>query len=281
MSSDNIDVSVIILTWNSQDFFVECLRSAQTHLDGLAYETIVVDNGSRDGGPELLAREFPQVHVIRNSVNRGVAAARNQGLAAARGRYIWLLDVDTRVLGGSVASLIGWMDENPEVGLVGARLVYADGSLQRSYRKFPTIGSKILRRLPGRWLERWRLHEHYSPDPRNSLCEVDYVIGACQFIRRLALDRVGLLDESIFYGPEDADYCLRLWACGWKVVYYPLLTVLHHEQRITKRRIFSRITWRHLVALFYYFRKHSYWFSREGLYARIASFPRAALGSDL
>ena len=266
-----LDLSIIILTWNSRQFIVNCLRSVERAVQGLKYELIVVDNGSRDGVLQLLADMFPQVLVIKNSKNRGVAPARNQGLAVARGRYIWLLDVDTRILDGNVKELIGFMNCNPQVGLAGCKLVYPDGLLQHSCRKFPTVPSKMLRRAPAQFLESWRAKEYYTLPAIVSPQEVDYVIGACQLIRRESLEQIGYLDDSIFYGPEDVDYCLRLWKAGWKVVYYPKISLVHFEQRITKKSLLTGTTWKHSAALLHYFTKHGYWLSRNKVYRQIAT----------
>ena len=270
------DLSVVVLIWNSRRFIPDCFRSFARAVQGFPIEFVVVDNGSTDDGLQLLWETIPQAQVIRNTFNRGVAAARNQGLAAARGRYLCLLDVDTCFLEGDVRALVQFMDQNPQVGLAGCRLVHADGSAQLSYRKFPTVQSKICRCLPGHYLDHWRAEEYYSPVASASIQEVDYVIGAFQLIRRETFESIGYLDDSIFYGPEDADYCLRVWSGGWKVVYYPYISILHHEQRITRRRLGSPITWKHLAGLAHYFRKHGYWFSREKLYCRKIPFRQSA-----
>ena len=278
-STERLDLSIIVLTWNSASFIPDCFRSLERAVQGIGHEIIVVDNGSRDDGLRLLCSIVQRARVIRNTTNRGVAAARNQGLAAAIGRYLWLLDVDTRFLDGDMKALIRFMDRNRDVGLAGCRLVYLDGSTQRSCRKFPTVTSKLCRRLQGPRLGRWQAAEDYDPETA-SVQEVDYVIGAYQLIRREAFQAIGYLDEGIFYGPEDVDYCLRLWKGGWRVIYYPHVSVLHYEQRITQRHLLSRITWEHVVGLLHYFRKHGYWFSREKLYRATMACRQAAPATD-
>jgi hypothetical protein len=263
-------VSIVILTWNSRALLEACLAALPAATAPLATEVIVVDNGSLDGTAEMLARR-PEVVTITNPTNRGVAPARNQGLRAAEGEFVALLDVDTVPAPGSFATLIARLRAGPEVGLVGPKLVDPDGRLQYSCRRFPTIIDKVCRRLPARLgralIEdvelRWWDHA--------GVRQVDYVIGACQVIRRTALDQVGLLDERIFYGPEDVDLCLRMHRAGWQVEYVPGAVVMHLERRLT-RKLFSVLTARHVYGLGYFFWKHGYLLTRP----TIATLRRAA-----
>ena len=252
-------LSVVILTWNSRPLLEGCLAALPAATAPLASETIVVYNRSRDATGDLLTSRSDIV-TIRNPRNRGVAPARNQGLRCARGDFVALLDVDTVPAPGAFATLIAHLREAPRVGLVGPKLVGPDGGLQYSCRRFPTVLDKLLRRLPERWgravaddveLRRW---DHQS------VRRVDYVIGACQCIRGAVLGSVGRLDERIFYGPEDVDFCLRLWRAGHRVLYNPAAVVVHHEQRSARRSV-ARYA-RHFGALWYFFRKHGYLFQR-------------------
>ena len=263
-------VSIVILTWNSRALVSACLAALPAATASLPTEVIVVDNGSRDGTAELLAARADVV-TITNPVNRGVAPARNQGLRRARGEFVALLDVDTVPSPGAFATLVARLREAPRVGLVGPKLVGADGALQYSCRRFPTLVDKVLRRLParvGRAIAddvelRWWDHA--------GVRAVDYVIGACQVIRRTALDQVGLLDERIFYGPEDVDLCLRMHRAGWGVEYVPAAVVMHLERRVTTK-LLSTLTARHVYGLGYFFWKHRYLLTRPS----VAAMQRAA-----
>jgi N-acetylglucosaminyl-diphospho-decaprenol L-rhamnosyltransferase len=249
-------VSIVILTWNSRALLEACLAALPAATERLPTEVIVVDNGSRDGTADVLRRRG-DVTVIVNATNRGVAPGRNQGLRAARGEFVVLLDVDTVPAPGAFTQLAARLRAAPEVGLVGPKLVDPDGRLQYSCRRFPTLIDKLCRRLPdgvGRALVadvELRSWDHAD------LRRVDYVIGACQMIRRAALDEVGLLDEHIFYGPEDVDLCLRMQRAGWQVEYVPAAVVMHLERRLT-RKLWSTLTARHVFGLGYFFWKHGY-----------------------
>jgi len=256
-------LSIVILTWDSRALLEPCLAALPAATAPVAWEVVVVDNGSCDDTAAFLGRRSDLV-VIRNSRNRGVAPARNQGLRAARGAFVALLDVDTVAAPGALATLVTFLQGAPDVGLVGPKLVGPDGRLQYSCRRFPTLLDKIGRRLPARWGRVFAADVELRSWDHASARDVDYVIGACQVIRRSALDEVGLLDERIFYGPEDVDLCLRLHRAGWRVVYVPQALVMHHEQRVT-RRLLSRLTARHVQALGYYFWKHGYLLRRPSV----------------
>jgi len=248
------DVSVVILNWNSEDFLLSCLASLERQSAAIKKEIIVIDNGSRHKPREICAG-VRHCRLIENETNRGVAPARNQGIREAGGRYIMILDVDTVLADNALAALLRYMEERPHVGIAGPKLVFPDGDLQLSCRLFPTVISKISRRLPV--APRFLRDELLADWDHSTSRPVGYVIGACQLIRREVFQAAGLLDEKIFYGPEDVDFCLRAWKAGFEVHYVPGATVSHYEQRITKR-LFTRITWLHICGLAYYFRKHRY-----------------------
>jgi GT2 family glycosyltransferase len=268
-------LSIVLLTWNSEKHVLNCLNSITNNVYARDTEIIVVDNGSVDDTISIISKQFPSVRLIKNSENIGIAPARNQGIKAAQGEYIMILDIDTSVHEGAINTLLKHMETYPEVGLCGPCLCFKDGTLQNSFRRFPLIQTKFLRRINTKWAKNLLMNEYYENDGSNNEksvvepIEVDYVIGACQIIRRRVIDEVGLLDDRIFYGPEDVDFCLRLWLKGWKVHYLPDAVVTHYEQRITRKRFFSYITIKHIQGLIHYFIKHRYLFSRKSLYSRI------------
>lgn len=254
------DLSIILLVWQDRAFLRACLDSIDAARHNLALEIILIENGVT-----LEQSDVAGLRVILNETNRGVAPARNQGIRVAQGRYILLLDVDTAVTPDALVNLVRFMDENPRVGLGGPRLQDAAGNLQYTCRKLPTAWSKLLRRVPTHWAQNALADEMLAGYDHQTPRAVDYVIGACQIIRRAALEQVGLLDEDYFYGPEDIDFCIRMWRHGWQVIYVPDAVVVHNEQRLTSKRTFSKLSLIHAQGLARYFLKHKYLFSRPHL----------------
>ncbi len=262
-------LSIVILTWNSLDDIKKCLESIFNNVHFKNYEIIIIDNGSKDGTADYLntLKDRENTTIVFNDKNSGVAAGRNKGVGLAEGKYILILDVDTIVHPSSVDSLVGFMESKPDVGLAAPKLVDGQGNLQFTCRKYPTVMSKILRRIPLKWAKQRLKDEQLQDWDHNSLREVDYVIGACQLIKKSVFQSIGLYDEKIFYGPEDVDFCLRVWKNGFKVVYFPEAVITHDEKRVTKKKCFSMITFKHLLGLIYFFSKYKYAFSRDVLYS--------------
>lgn len=254
-----VDLSLIIISWRMKDILVTLLQSVKNYTRGVLYEIIVVDNNSLDGTSEVIREQFPEIRLIMNEENRGVAGARNQGMSLAQGRYFMFLDADMLLTENSIKKMVDFMDHHPDAGICGAQLVFPDKTIQPSGRRYPTPLAFLLRRLEfmefARNSNTLRRHEMADWD-RKDTRPVDYVIGACQIIRREAFQQVGLLDDKIFYGPEDIDYCYRMYRSGWKVYYFPETQIIHFEQRTTKKKIFSRLSWLHLKGVIYFFMKH-------------------------
>jgi N-acetylglucosaminyl-diphospho-decaprenol L-rhamnosyltransferase len=259
VDAGGIDLSIILLVWRDRAFLAPCLASLAAAQETMQTEIILVENGI-----QLQEKEYTpfRPRLIHNEQNRGVAAARNQGMRRACGRYLMLLDTDASVTQDALSQLVRFMDAHPEVGLAGPRLQDGDGNLQFTCRKLPTLQTKILRRVPFAWARAALADEMLAAYDHAAPRAVDYVIGACQIIRREAYERVGALDEQIFYGPEDVDYCVRMWRAGWRVMYVPHAVVTHHERRETKRRPFSKLALAHVFGLGRFFWKHRYAFKR-------------------
>lgn len=252
-------VSVIIISWKMRDLSERMLASLHRYVTGTDFEVIFVDNGSEDGTPEMVESRFPTVRLVRNSTNRGVAPARNQAIRMACGKYVCILDADLEFVEDAITPLVQLMEAHPDAGIAGSRLVFPNGATQFNAKRFPSLVALLTRRLPllrifgGKSaLSRHEMHDW----DRNDTREVDYLIGACQLIRREVLDSVGLLDEAIFYGPEDIDFCLRTRRAGFSIWWRHDVRIIHHEQRITKKNPFSFISIKHYKGLFYFFRKH-------------------------
>lgn len=233
-----MDLSVCIVSWNVSRDLARCLASVREAAEGLDCETFVVDNASVDGSAEMVRAQFPEVTLIANDRNVGFAAANVQAMARARGRYILLLNPDTLVPPGGLTRLVRFADEHPAAGVVGPRLVYGDGRLQYSCRRFPTITAAVFRStplgalLPGNRPTTCYLMSDWRHDEAR---EVDWVSGAAMLIRREAYEQVGTLDTGFFWGSEDVDYCWRMHKAGWKVLYTPEPVITHFVGRSTDR----------------------------------------------
>jgi GT2 family glycosyltransferase len=259
------DLSIVIVSWKMMTMLRELLQSIVQFSKDFTYEIIVVDNHSQDGTAEMIRNEFPSIVLIENPENRGVAPSRNQALNVAQGRYVLILDADTLLLENSFKKMIEFMDRTPDAGICSCKLISANHVVQPNARRYPSLLAFVLRRLT--FIEMLRdhpvLNRHEMTDwDRSDVRDVDYVIGACQMIRDVARRQIGNLDEHIFYGPEDIDYCLRMYRKGWKVYYYPHTSIIHYEQRITKRKVFSKISYRHFLGIIYLFSKYGWRLTR-------------------
>jgi N-acetylglucosaminyl-diphospho-decaprenol L-rhamnosyltransferase len=195
-------------------------------------EVIVVDNASSDGSADMVCQEFPSVQLIASQVNRGFTGGNNLGLEQSRGRYVLLLNPDTEVIGDALAQMIKYMEEHPSTGVLGPRLLYPDGRVQPSRRRFPTLATAFLEStlLQQWWPENETLRRYYIADvPDDAVQEVDWLVGACLLLRRKTLEQVGPFDEGFFMYFEELDWCHRCRAQGWKVVYLPTAQIIHHE----------------------------------------------------
>jgi N-acetylglucosaminyl-diphospho-decaprenol L-rhamnosyltransferase len=230
-----MDLSVIIVSFNTRDLLRACLASIPPAATGLTWEAIVVDNASGDGSLAMVAGEFPETVLIRNPANRGFAAANNQALAISRGRYVLLLNSDAALLPGSVAALIDHCETHPRCGLVGAQLRNGDGSFQASYADFPSLtGELLLLTTLSRWL-RPATFPSYPETESQAARTVDWVFGACMLARRAAIAQVGGLDEEYFMYTEETDWCYRFRQASWTVDYQPAARVLHWSGQSANR----------------------------------------------
>ena len=265
----NIQLSVVIITWNAEQDVKQCLDSVLEATLSHATEVIVVDNGSTDNTRAILESYEERINLFFLKKNNGVAVARNIGMAAAKGEYIWILDVDTIVNKNAVDGMIEYLGNNPECGICACRLQSESGDVQESCRKMPYPKHKIRNLLAsktGKSVFTKKLNEkikkqnetqfYYKEMQGSEPFEAEYVIGACQMFRKTILEEVGFLDEKIFYGPEDADFCLRICRKGYKVVCLPTYYIVHHYNRISNKKIFSRLSYLHLKGLVYFYVKH-------------------------
>jgi len=228
----HVDISIIIVNWNTKNFLQSCLTSIVRHTSACSMEIVVVDNGSSDGSVDMVRRVFPEVRLLVNDRNQGFAAANNRGLSHAHGRYLLLLNSDTVVLPDAFEDMIHYMDAHPHVGALGPRLLNEDGSLQISVRDFPRLDHDAAMMLNVKhWpiignVGRRYMQQTYLPNPER-ISEVDWVMGACLLLRREAIEQVGLLDNEYFFFFEEVDLCYRLRRHGWPVVFLGTARIVH------------------------------------------------------
>ena len=255
-----IDYSIIILTWNTKDYLDGCIKSLYKYKSNFKFEIIVIDNGSTDGVINFLKVKYPEVITIRNERNLGTNQ-RNRGIDIAKGKYIAFLDSDIELLeDNTFDKLIEHIENDLEIGLISPALVLDNNEIQFSCKIFLSFYTPFLRRLDFiSFIKKTDLYKKQLMVDWNheSIREVDYTVSAFWLFKKELVDKIGILDEKIFYAPEDVDYCLRVWKGGYKVVYYPFVKARHHYQRLT-RKFFSKITIEHVKGLIYYFWKHRY-----------------------
>ena len=225
-----IDVSIVIVSFNTRDVTRRCLEHLQRHAAAVRHEVFVVDNASTDGSADMVQEEFPGVRLIRLDKNRGFAGGNNPAMEKAAGRYVLLLNSDA-FLGESVLEkTIQYMDEHPVIGVLGCKLTDPDGTMQPSARMQPGPVNKILHitglaarfsksKFFGRVDYTWWNHDQ----PK----QVGWVVGAYFLIRRETIEAIGVLDERYFLYFEEIDYCLSAGRAGWEVVFYPHASVVH------------------------------------------------------
>lgn len=257
-----IDLSIIVVNWNTKSLLHACLDSLRRHAPTLDTETIVVDNASCDGSAQMVADAFPEVGLLTNPRNLGFAAANNQALARARGRYLLLLNSDTLLLPNALDAMARYMETHPHTGAVGPRLLNQDGSLQSSARDFPRLDRDALAILEvERWpivgsLARRRLRRDslYRSDHRQTRT-VDWVMGACLLLRRAALEETGLLDSGYFFFAEEMDLCYRLRRHGWSTDFLAGAEIVHLGGQSHARLPAARLVW-HYSGLLRFYRLH-------------------------
>lgn len=235
-----MDISVIVVSYNTRALLADSLRSIQAERATLAVEIWVVDNASTDGSADLVAEQFPEVRLIRNVKNVGFAVANNQALQHASGQLLFLLNSDASLLPGSLITLQAAFVERPELGIAGPRLINPDGSWQPSWGDFPTPATELRFQLFLYLL--WPGHFPYGrrvrPWMRSAYRKfrwVDWVTGAALIMRRAVYESVGGLPEDNFMYGEDLGFCARARRAGFNIAFLPSAAVCHHLQTSSRR----------------------------------------------
>lgn len=263
------DLGIVILNWNTKDLLRRCLQTVTASEGDFTYTVVVVDNASSDGSPDMVRDEFPQVQLIVNEINGGYPYGNNVGLRWLgfddggnvrddAPRYALLLNPDTEVEPMSLHDMVRYMDDHPQIGVAGPKLVLPSGDLDLACRRsFPTPMvsfyhfSGLSKRFPHS--PRFARYNMTFSDPDDEL-EVDSVVGAYMQIRREAIEVVGLLDETFFMYGEDLDWAYRIKQAGWKIFYNPAVTVKHVKRAASKKSQRAQMEFYRAMLIFY--RKH-------------------------
>lgn len=260
------DIAFVILTWNSEKYIADCLKSLQS-FSKLSVCVCVVDNGSTDGTRRIL-QSYSGVPSLNMQVvllddNYGTTISRNKGIRLLRDKaeYLCILDSDTIVNEAAFLQMIATLRQDERNGIVGPVLQSLDGSIQQSGRNLPTLTVKLLKGMPIKFLqEKGERLEKIAISPDRAT-KVGYLMSACWLLPMGVVRDLGYLDEEIFYAPEDVEYCLRAWSKGYRALLEPKAAIVHAWQRLSKRKLFSRHNYEHIKGLCYLFRKYGYCFS--------------------
>lgn len=236
-------LSVIIVSWNVRDLLQRALASVYASWDGRpGLEVVVVDNASHDDSVAMLRENFPNAHIIANTENRGFTGGNNQGIAAATGDFLLLLNPDTEIIDNALPHMVAYLQSQFDVGMVGPQLLNPDGSVQSSRRRFPTLPVLF---LESTWLEKLaprKLLRHYyaQEQPDDLVQDVDWITGAAMLTRRETVTQVGGMDEGFFMYSEELDWCRRIREAGWRIVYFPEARIIHHEGKSSEQVVPAR-----------------------------------------
>ncbi len=264
------DLGIVIVNWNTRDYLRRCLQTVFASQGAITYHVVVVDNGSADGSAQMVAAEFPQATLISGHGNIGYPAGNNLGLRALgfsdqpgqtspdAPRYALLLNPDTELPPDALTEIVAYLDAHPEIGVIGPRLVLPDGSLDLACRRsLPTVEVSLWRLIGfSKLFPRSKRFGRYNLTflDEDEIAEVGAVVGAFMMLRREAIDRVGLLDETFFMYGEDLDWCKRIGEAGWRIVYYPRVRVLHIKRAASRQNKRARLEFVRAFLIFY--RKH-------------------------
>ncbi|WP_259473243.1 glycosyltransferase family 2 protein [Clostridium estertheticum] len=254
-----IDISIIIVNYNTKQLLADTIQSVIDTVGQITYEIIVVDNASSDGSIEMIKKQYPKVNLIENKDNLGFPKANNIGIKQAGGRYVLLLNSDTKVLDNCIQKCLEYMDGNIEAGAIGCKLLLTSGKLDHACKRgFPTPEASLYYIL--------KLHKLFPHSkkfgeytlnylPIDEINEVDALTGAFMMVRKKVIDKAGLLDETFFMYGEDLDWCFRIKEAGYKVIYYPEAVTIHYKGGSSKRKRYKTIYEFHR-AMYIFYNKH-------------------------
>lgn len=290
-----IDVGVVIVNWNTCEYLRRCLETLLAS-ESVSHRVVVVDNGSTDGSVEMVRAEFPQVMLLSGHGNVGYPAGNNLGLvelgylapdSLEAPRYALLLNPDTELPPDALHGMVQYMDGDPGIGMAGPKLVLPDGSLDLACRRsLPTIEVSLWR-LTGlsKLFPRSRIFGQYNLTylDENETAEVGSVVGAFMMVRREALEKVGLMDETFFMYGEDLDWAKRVAEAGWRVMYYPEVEVLHVKRAASRQSKRAKREFVRAFLIFYnkHYRAQTSWLTHLAVLCGIALWGGPSIWSEV
>ena len=260
--SEPLDLAIVVVSYNVEALLRRCLQTVYSSIGGLKMAVCVVDNHSSDDSVAMVRREFPQAHLIANSDNPGYSTANNQGFKQLGvfdkmpPRYCLLLNPDTEVMPTTLADAVAYMDANPDVGVLGPKLLLPNGELDLACRRsFPTPEVSFYRMLGlSKLFPKSEIFGRYNLTylDIDELAEVDSVVGAFMLVRTTAIQTVGLLDEQFWMYGEDLDWAKRIKDSGWKVIYNPSIVTLHVKRASSRQSKKAQVEFYRAMLIFYY-----------------------------
>ncbi|MBW9156997.1 glycosyltransferase family 2 protein [Clostridium tagluense] len=256
-----MDVSIIIVNYNTKDLTKQTIQAVIETTNKAKYEIILVDNASRDGTVEAVQEEYPNIKVIVNTENLGFSKANNIGMRQSIGKYVLLLNSDTKVLCNCIDKCFAYMEQHKDICTLGPKINLENGDFDHACKRgFPTPASSFYYMLkfdkffPGnKKYGRYKMN-YLSVDEVN---EVDSLTGAFMMVRKEVIDKIGDLDEEFFMYGEDLDWCYRIKEAGYKVMYYPEAKMIHYKGQSSKKKRTKTIYEFHR-AMYLFYNKHYY-----------------------
>ena len=247
-----MDVSIIYVNYKTKDLTINSIKSVIEKTEGIEYEIFVIDNNSQDGSIEEIEKEFPNVHIIKSSVNAGFGAGNNLGIKQAKGKYILCLNTDTLLINNAIKKMFEYMEEYQNVGVCGGILYDKDNNPIHSGGMFPSFQQVALRYfllIPA--IHKWYAAKYYNNQNYDKL---EYVTGADIFFRKSVLDKVGIFDETFFMYCEEAELCYRIKKAGYKINFVKDAKIMHLEGMSSNNNVKKFMYGRN--SEYYFYKKH-------------------------
>lgn len=256
-----MNLSNIIINYNNSAVIGDCINSIYKTVDGIEFETLVVDNSLRDDGIKIIKKKFPEIKLIQNKINVGFARANNQAAKLAKGDILLFLNPDIILTEGAVTNMVTYLKSHKEIGVLGPKILNMDKTLQYSCRSFPDVWTGLFNRyslitklVPNNYFTAKYLLTDFD---HNEVREVDWVSGSCMMVSRDIFTKTGLFDENYFLFNEDVDLCKNMVNSGYQTVYYPSAKV-YHKITSSNNKVDSTIIIKRHLGMSYYFKKHHY-----------------------